>query len=663
MSGFIRRYGFFPATEVVTQIEGVIIIDLPQPAAIQGVGTGTVCMIGEFADASYALKVESTGQVVPNPNPVEVFSSQDLLDKGGGFDETLGNFGGEMGNGFVELRNKRFSRLVLAPVDNITVQATRIQGSIRLFRDLPTNKSATDATPIVPVSPASIPAGTEFLSSANRIRTASPVQFADLIHNYNGVDGDVTAVAAAVTQIFTSASGDFVNRGIAAGDILVMGVIGGAGALGANARTYRVVSRTNATTLVVEKMDGTSFAWTTGSAQPWRLYKTGVNADSKTGAFSTAGAYNVLGRPLTATVAAGSVITPLVAVSAGTATTWDPKSGLGGAVHPTIALTYDATIHAPNVSASSNMDTRYLAAIDALLNDAYPTRDINIVVSARKTNSIRAAIRQHVALASERGLTRRGIISPAVNQLTLTTVVGDSAPGVGALRTDRLDYAWPGAQTNIPEASGFTIPTSDGLTTTDGILDVTGDTWLASVESNLAPERNPGQAAEPVPTVMAPVVGFARGTPRLAMPEYVALRSAGVVGLRFDRVSGPIFQSGVTTSLESGRKNIFRRRMADFIQDSLADALNPFSKLPASESRNDSVITEIIAFLDELKSPDAPEASRITDYSVDTISGNTPARRALGIFVIIVRVKLTPTDDFIVLQTDIGESVEVSVAA
>ncbi len=312
------------------------------------------------------------------------------------------------------------------------------------------------------------------------------------------------------------------------------------------------------------------------------------------------------------------------------------------------------------VSADSHLLKRILGNFVA--NGIRHSKGENILVAARKTASIRAAIRQHVSQASERGLTRRGIISPAINQLTLATVLGDADPGVGARRVDRLDYAWPGAVTNVPEASGFTIATSNGLTTTDGILDTTGDTWLASVESNLAPERNPGQSTEPVPTVLAPATGFARGTPRLAMPEYVALRSAGIVGLRFDRVSGPIFQSGVTTSLLSGQKNIMRRRMADYIQDSLARALNPFSKQPASESRNDGVITEIIAFLDDLKSPDDAAASRITDYSVDTLSGNTPASRALGIFVILVRVKLTPTDDFIVLQTDIGENVEVSAA-
>ena len=33
MPGFIRRYGYFPGNEIITLIEGVVIIDLPPAGA------------------------------------------------------------------------------------------------------------------------------------------------------------------------------------------------------------------------------------------------------------------------------------------------------------------------------------------------------------------------------------------------------------------------------------------------------------------------------------------------------------------------------------------------------------------------------------------------------------------------------------------------------
>lgn len=664
MSGFIRRYGFNPDLPTITLIEGVIIADLPPPGSIQGVGSGVVCVVGEFSNMAYAVTVDSTGNVTTNPRPVEVLSSIDMVDKVGGWDETLGKFGSDQGNGFVEIRNKTFRRLICAPVDLITPSSTGTTGALRIYRELPTNQSATVAQPIVPVSPASVPAGREFRSSGNRVRLASNTIFQGLPQYAMGIDGAITAAAAAVTNTFTSASGNFVNAGVAVGDALVLGVIGGAGALGANAGTYRVVSITNATTLVVQKLDGSSWAWTTGTAQPWRLHKASTfDSAPVAAALATNLGYSVVARPLDATVAAATQITPTIVPPAGTAVSWDILSGLSAWTHPTAALTYDAAIHAPNVASSATLDARYQSAIDGILSDDAPARDINIVVAARKTSTIRSKLKSHVLTASQRGLTRRAVISPAVNQVTFNAVIGDTDPGVGANRSDRIDYSWPGALTSVPEAVGFAITTADGKTTTDGILDTTGDTWLAAVESALAPERNPGQAAPPVPGVLAPVIGFSRGTPKLAMPEYTLMRQFGIAGLRFDRVSGPIFQSGITSSLVSGEKNISRRRMADFIQDSIAQALNPLCKLPLTPELRDTIVGEISAFLTQLQAPDQPSARRIESFLIDDKSGNTPQTLAAGVFVVIVKVRLTPTADFIVLQTDVSENTVTVQAA
>jgi len=665
MPGFVRRYGFIPDNATIMQIEGVVIIDLPPPGSIAGVGTGVVCVVGEFSNMSSSVTVDSAGSITTNPQPTEIFSSTDLLAKVGGFDERLGDFGGDMGNGFVEVRNKLFSRLICAPVD-LVVPASGPQGAIRIWRQLPTNQSVTVAQPIVPLAPAAVSPSRQFVNGVNRCRLASTVQFTDAPAYLSGVDGATTTAASGPTQVLTCASKAFTSAPIVAvGDIVVLGVIGGAAFLGSNANTYRVTA-TTATTLTLQMLDGTNFVLTTGTLQPYRVH-VAATADSAGSVAAAALAantgYAVLARPLDATIAPAFALTPSVVPTAGTATTWDSLSGLAGKTHPTVALTYDANVHAANPASNATLSARYTAAIAALLSDSYPARDINMVVSARKDSTTRTTLKTHVLLAATQGLTRRAQVSPAVDQLTLSTVLGDADPGVGANRSDRIDYSWPAVRTSIPEAVGYVLATSDGKTTVDGILDVTGDTWLASVESNLPPERNPGQSQAPVPAVLSPVIAFARGTPALGLAEYTALRAAGVCGLRFDRKTGPGFQSGVTTSLVTGEKNILRRRMADYIQDSLSGTLIDFCKLPMSQSLQDTIVSEIVAFLSTLQSPDQPSASRITDFSVDPKSGNTPTSLALGIFVVVVSVQLTPTADFIVLQTNIGESVEIRQAA
>lgn len=663
MAGFIRRYGTFPGVETITLIEGVIIVDLAPPGAINGVAAGTVGIVGEFADMTYGVAVSSSGVVTTSPQPVEVFSSKDMLDKVGGWDETIGHFGGADGNGFAALRNKQFARLVCIPINLASA------GAGRAWRDLPTNMSSTQAIPVVPLLGGTAAAGREFRSSTNRVRLGARANFTALGHFKNGTDGAVTNVGTpAATMSFTSASGGFLtayNGGpVPKGTILVVGQIGGAGALGANALTLRVqtVAVSN-TALTVEKLDGTTFDWTTGTALPYRLHpQTDADTGGTNGGYALAdtGGYTLPCRPLDATIAAGTSCTPTVVPAASAAGSWDALSGLTLRSMPATAFTYTSTIQAVNAVNDATIDALYSTAIDSLLGDASPARDVNILVCARTSATINAKQKSHVLVASQNGIGRTTIISPPLTTQSLATVVGDSTPGVGTNRDERVAYSWPGAVTFIPEAVGFTMGVANGLTTIDGNIDTRGDLWLAAVLSNLAPERNPGQAASPVPTVLAPVIGFQRGAPSLGVQEYMALRAAGVCAIRLDRVAGPIFQSGVTTSLTSGQKNINRRRMADFIQDSVAQSIVPLSKLPLTQSLKDTITGEIDAFLNQLLSPSNPAAQRIAQYLVDDKSGNTPDLEARGIYVVIGRVRTTPTADFIVFQTEIGEGVKIT---
>lgn len=662
MPGFVRRLGFFPGSDIITQIEGVVIVDLPPPGAVSGSGVGTVAVVGEFPDMQFATGVNATADVSTNPQPVEIFSSQDLLDKVGGFDQTIGDFGDSGGNGFVTTRNKRYSRLVVVPINLASAKA------VRIFRDLPTNTSATDPTPVTPLAVGQVSAAREFRSGSNRVNLGTSAVFTATGAFDSGVDGAVTAAGgAAATQVFNSAGGGFLTARdgdpVREGDILVLGVIGGAGALGANAATYRVAATATVDTqLTVEQLDGTDFDWTTGTSLPFRVHPdTDADPGGPHGAADAAG-YTLPARPLDATIAAATALNPTVVPPAASATATDPLSGLGMLTDPTTGLAFTATVQAPNAASSAQLDALYDTAIDALLSDDLPAREVNILNVSRHSTAIRAKQLSHVLAASGQGVGRITTTSPELDTTTVSAVIGDSDPGVGANRNERVIYDWPGARTFIPEAVGIAINTADGNTTEDGILDTHLDGWMASVLSILPPEFNPGQAGPPGNSVLSSILGVQRGVSGLGINEYIQLRDKGVAGLRIDRTAGPIFQSGVTTSLISGEKNINRRRMADFIQDSLAQRYVQFSKKLLTDALKDSIVAETVAFLTDLQSENNPPAQRISGFLVDDVSGNTPDLEAKGIFVVIVKVRTLATADFIVLQAEIGENVTVTAA-
>lgn len=672
-AGFIRRYNYFPGTEELTAIEGVVIVDQRSPGPIRGASYGVVCVVGEAANMSYVCKVNTSGEVVSSFRPQEVYGGSDLLDKIGPFDSTLGDFGDECGNLFVELRNKRFSRLVVCPVDLVRPASGTTQYAIRIWRQLPTNTSATDTTPIAPVVATRVDAGAEFRAGGSRVLLAAPVDFTGKPPIVVGTDG-TTSIAGlpAATVTLTSATGAFVSNGVAEGDIVVVGSLNAA-ALSQNlvcAATLRVVSVDSATQLTLQKLAGGNFTaatdWAAGVACAFRVHH---STDADSGGehqLSEAGGYTVLARPITATVAATTALAAYPTPTAASGTYWGVTSGLTGAAHPTGALTYDADVMAPNLTATALLRTRYQEAFNALLNDDYPTNLISIVTCARKDSSTQAFLRQHCLTSSSRGMSRMYVYSPKLTTLTKSTILGSSAPGVGgsggAVRNERGIYSWPGCQTFIPEMVGTSFDCSDGTTTDDGNIDVAMDTWVAALLSNLQPELNPGQAAEPVPSIFSPIIAYQRGCPTLDMNDYILFKQGGICALRMDRVAGPLLQSGITTSLTTGETNINRRRMADFIQDSLAARYNQMAKMLGRQSIKDSIVAETDAFFSDLLSENNPEAQRIESYSIDDKSPNTPALSARGIWIVKSVVRMLPTLDTLVVQSEVSpDAITVTV--
>lgn len=664
-AGFIQRFGSVPSQQQIQAIEGVVIVDGVGPAQIQGTGTGVVAVVGEFADMTYAVEVAG-GNVASKPQPQLVTSDADLVQRVGGFDATLGDFGGAGGNGLADVRGKRFAGLVVAPVNLTSDKA------VRLVRDLPTNASATDPSPVIPMQGATVFAGTLFQdgSATKQTKTAGRVIFSGAGAYLSAIDGVSVAGGSSGGQLFNSASAAFVTNGVSVGDAIVIGVLG----TDADAGTYRVRQIVSETQLVVGRLDGTDFAWTGDTALPFRIHQAAC-ADSGAGLFTTLAQFTVPARPIMENVAESVVLVPAVPAAASSATAWEPLSGLVLCTQPGSGngLDYTADVQAPNAVNSSALIAKYVEVIAALEADADPANSVNIVMASRSARLIAKSLRLLVDSRSAAGLGMVAVVAPGLGCQTLSAATSsasgattDSVFGVGATdaagRSDRVIYTWTGIRQYNPDAVGTSIETAVGSTVTDGVLDLTAAGHLCSVLSQIAPERNPGELTAITQSALATVLGQQRGAPVLTKTDYEVMKAAGICGIRIDRTSGPVFQSGITTSLVSGRTRISRRRMADFIQDSLARQGNLYVKQLLTDDVRTAILSETDAFLASLRAEATPQFQRIAAYSVDGTSGNTPEQEAAGIYVVAVNVRLLSEIDNLVLLTSIGESVQVTVA-
>ena len=662
---FVRGGDSMPPLEELVAIEGVYLVNNDVPGGLGGTPSNYACLIGEFADCGQSIRVDVNGAVQPSYRPDFAINQADLVQKFGGFDSTLGQFGNAMGNGYVAIAGKVFgaARLICLPIINCSAYAGR------MWRQLPTNQAATLAEPIVPLQAATIPAGYEFKSGNNRVRTSKRFVFTGDGYKSNGTDGAVTATMSAATQNFVAASGDFTgattpSRRVYEGDLLVLGVIGGAGALGANADTYRVVSVTNATTLVVQKLTGANFDWTTGTAQPWRVHPAAAGDTGQDHQLSEVAGYLVPARPLDATILAAQVLSPTLVPPTPSGTVWDPLSGLRFATHPSQPLTYTAAVQAPNAPNSTELDVLYQAALNGLLGDTEPNSLIGGVACARKSSNIAAYLRQHVLTSFGGGHMRIAFIAPALSVSTYSQVVAPTYPGVEALRSKYVNYYWPGLkQLPLSEAVGTSVATADGGTTTDGVLDVPADEFALALYSRLPPENNPGQASEPVPSTFAVISGYARNITPPDLGTFKLLKERGVCAFKVDRPPAQI-QSAVNTLARRTALDPATAQnqvaMTQFIAGSLAEIAKPYSKELATQLNIDGLTGDIITFLTSL----GPKGSgftpeRIKGFNVSRIS--TPEEEELGVYKFKVDVKMLASMDYIVFSITCGPNVELQV--
>lgn len=314
----------------------------------------------------------------------------------------------------------------------------------------------------------------------------------------------------------------------------------------------------------------------------------------------------------------------------------------------------------------SQIDAAYITAINATMNSQDVSHDINIMYSARQSNAVRTQLKSMVQTVGDGGgvgvFGRVAVVRPPIGTLASVAESSTTQPGVGAYSYERIIYTYPGVTTTIGPIATIGLAGGTGFTST-GVVTVGSDGFLACILSSLNPEQNPGQLT----AFTGAAIGIepnANGGNPYALQDYINFKANGICAAKF---SGGtlIFQSGVTSVnplTYPALAPIHRRRMADYIQDTLATGLDPYSKQLMTLANRAAATLAVRQFMIGLLSPTNLNLQRIAGFFLDTKTPNLApaggiAPTSLGIFRFLLLVTTLPSMDDLVLDTQIGDSV------
>jgi hypothetical protein len=221
---------------------------------------------------------------------------------------------------------------------------------------------------------------------------------------------------------------------------------------------------------------------------------------------------------------------------------------------------------------------------------------------------------------------------------------------VASYRDDRLVNTWPKAKT----VDWFDADAAE--------VTVDGNAFVAAAMANVDPELSPGGAGGV--EYLKGITGLEDETATAI--SYDALNAAGVAPLMMSKaLGGAIIRRGVTTSLTSGKTKIFRRRMTDYITESLANYAQNYVERPLDLDlpnrvlgvETGAMIGAWSGFLLGLEG-----AGRIRDFAIDAFSGNTQTNIDSGRWFVDLSVKLLSMQEETILRANVGESVTITDA-
>lgn len=191
-------------------------------------------------------------------------------------------------------------------------------------------------------------------------------------------------------------------------------------------------------------------------------------------------------------------------------------------------------------------------------------------------------------------------------------------------------------------------------------IEVQGAAWVASAIVSTDPWLAPGGS-----TSVEPLKGItALEDLVITGAEYEQLNTAGVAPFFMSsELGGAIVRRAVTTATDGTR--IFRRRMTDYIMESLAAFLENFVEKPLDLNLSERTLgnytgAEIAAINAWLE--DEKEKKHIKDYGVNPFDANDEAGIDSGEWIIALQVELYSMQEAIVVKGQVGETVTVQEA-
>lgn len=266
--------------------------------------------------------------------------------------------------------------------------------------------------------------------------------------------------------------------------------------------------------------------------------------------------------------------------------------------------------------------------------------DVNILACGKYNAAIKAALLSNASLTRDKMV----VIAPDADDDTITDIVADAAD----YRYDRVIYTAPYIKQYSFERGDFDNVPAAGI--------------MASILSEFGPHIDP--AVINSTDLTKAIGGLSSGGTSFTWNDYVTLNKAGVSALTFNPVYGYKFKNGVTTSLQSGKEVILRRRMTDFLQNSIADRLVFWQNKVNKRENHLAIKGEIENFLRDLGRKGVLPTEKDMDpgtfpFLVDIESLNDNTTIANGEFHILLKVRIFSSMRYIVLKTIIGTGVEV----
>ncbi len=290
----------------------------------------------------------------------------------------------------------------------------------------------------------------------------------------------------------------------------------------------------------------------------------------------------------------------------------------------------------------------YSTALDELADDAV---EWDVVCGAEVPNSLiedwNAALGTFMT-ANERGF---AIASTPAGEAVATAVAA-----VASYRHDRIMRPWRRV---------VVINTFDPLRAQ---ITVDGNVFAAIATASVDPEVSPGGANG------APFMGQIKGLETAVSAtdaELASLTAAGITPFGYNTAAfgGAFLRNARTTDITSeDKRRVFRRRMVDFIAESISNTLAKYAERPLDLNLTTGVLGPITrtevglirAFMVGLSND-----SRIQTWApsnLDPFGGNNQANIDAGQWILILRVKFNSMQEQTVLRLQAGTTVVVDEA-